>query len=97
MKGSAMQRWSLASRVLAGTLGAYALTALLTAALSVLMVRLGTDPVEATTGATIASFAVFTATAMSVFHARNMRRAWAWLALVSFACALVVLMLRVQA
>lgn len=90
-----MERWSLASRVLAGTLGAYALTALLTSALAVLLIRLGVDPVEAATGATIASFAAFAVAAMSVFHARSVLRAWVWLAAICAPCALVVLFLRV--
>jgi hypothetical protein len=93
MKSLAVERWSLASRVVAGTLGAYALTALLTAALSILLIRLGVDPVEAATGATLASFAVFTIAAMTVFHARSVRRAWGWLALLGAPCCLVILFL----
>lgn len=90
-----MERWTLASRVLAGTLGAYVLTALLTSALAVLLIRLGVDPVEAATGATIASFAAFAVVAMSVFHARSVLRAWAWLVALGVPCTLVVMLLRV--
>ncbi|WP_157222474.1 hypothetical protein [Novosphingobium sp. AP12] len=96
MRAPAMERWSLASRVLAGTLGAYALTALLTAALSVLLIQFGVDPVEAATGATISSFAVFTVAAMAVFHARSVMKAWVWLALIGAACGMVVLLLGAQ-
>lgn len=76
----ARARLAVASRVLAGTLGAYGVTSLVTVALSLLMAALGMDRVEAVTAATLASFAIFAAIAIAVFHARNMSRAWGWLA-----------------
>ncbi|HUD28649.1 MAG TPA: hypothetical protein VMQ93_07240 [Novosphingobium sp.] len=97
MKAAAMERLSVASRVVAGTLGAYALTAVLTAALSLLLVQMGIDRVEAATGATIASFALFAIAAMAVFHARSVTRAWIWLVAIAAPCALVVMLLRVAA
>jgi len=81
-------RWSIASRVVAGTLGAYALASVITVALSLLLVRLGVNAVEAATGSTIASFAFFAVAAICVFHARSARRAWGWLLLVGMPCGI---------
>lgn len=71
--------WSVAFRIVAGTLGAYALTSLVTVALSLLLARMGMDRVEAVTAATLASFAIFAGVAMAAFHARSAARAWGWL------------------
>lgn len=91
MKASASMRWSTIARVLAGTLGAYALTSLLTVAASRAMVRLGVDAVEAVTGATLASFAFFAAVSMVAFHAPSPARAWSWLFVFSGLCGLAIL------
>lgn len=72
-------RWLVALRVVAGTLGAYALTSLATVALSLLLARIGMDRVEAVTAATLASFAIFAGVAIAAFHARSAVRAWGWL------------------
>ena len=45
----ARRRWSVASRTLAGTLGAYGVTAMGTAALSLVLAALGMDRAEAVT------------------------------------------------
>jgi hypothetical protein len=95
-KGSAMMRlgdpararWAVAVRVLAGTLGAYGLAALVTVALSLALAALGMNRVEAVHAATLASFAIFAVIAMVVFHARNLTRTWAWLAVGSVLLAL---------
>jgi uncharacterized membrane protein len=76
----ARHRWSVALRTAAATLGAYGLTALATAALSLLLARIGMDRVEAVTAATLMSFALFAIIAMAAFHARSAARAWSWLA-----------------
>ncbi|NWK94381.1 hypothetical protein DM806_01500 [Sphingobium lactosutens] len=68
------------SRWAAVTLGAYALTVFVTAALSVVLART-MGRVEAVTAATIASFAVFAFASMAAFHARSALRAWTWLIL----------------
>lgn len=73
------RRWSVASRVLAGMLGAYCLTSLATAALSLVLTRIGMNRVEAVTAATLVSFAIFAIIALSMFHIRSAMRAWAWL------------------
>lgn len=68
----ARARWAVAVRVLAGTLGAYGLAALVTVALSLALAALGMNRVEAVHAATLASFAIFAVIAMVVFHARNL-------------------------
>ncbi|WP_313394928.1 hypothetical protein [Sphingobium yanoikuyae] len=89
----ARARWANAGRITACTLGAYGLTALVIAALSRLLVRLGTDAVEAVTGVTLASFALFAVIAMSAFHARNPARAWSVMILLALPPAMLLLML----
>lgn len=85
----ARARWTVALRVLAGTLGAYALTSLTTTALSLALAASGMDRVEAAYAASLASFALFAMIAMAVFHAHSVARAWAWLASASFVFALL--------
>lgn len=72
-------RLAVASRTIAGTLGAYGLTSLITIALSLLLARAGMAKTEAVIAATLASFAVFAVIAMAVFHAVSVTRAWLWL------------------
>lgn len=69
-----------AARVLAGTLGAYGVTVLATVALSKALIGFGMARVEAVTATTLASFALFAAVAMAVFHAPSVWRTWLWLA-----------------
>lgn len=86
-------RWSVALRVVAGTLGAYALTSLVTVALSLLLVRIGVNRVEAVTAVTLASFAIFAVIAIAAFHARSAARAWGWLIVLAMPPALALLLL----
>lgn len=72
-------RLAVASRTIAGTLGAYGLTSLITVALSLLLAQAGMARTEAVIAATLVSFAVFALIAMAVFHAANATRAWLWL------------------
>jgi len=76
-------------RTLAGTLGAYGLTAQITVAASLLLSRFGMTRVEAVTAATLASFAVFAVISMAVFHAHSVLRACLWLAGASVPLALL--------
>ncbi len=92
--GGAKARLSVLSRVVAGTLGAYALTSLVTVALSLLLAAAGMNRVEAVIAATLASFAIFATVAMAVFHARTALRAWGWLVAVALPAGLVVLLAR---
>ena len=72
----AKERWSVASRVLAAAAGGYALTSLTTLALSLLLHRVGAGRAEAVLASTMASFLLYTAVVMAVFHARTALRAW---------------------
>ncbi|MFT3803130.1 MAG: iron transporter [Burkholderiaceae bacterium] len=67
----------MASRVLAGFGGGYALVSLLTA---VLARALPWDSASAALVATMPSFLIYAAVVMTVFHARSASRAWLWLA-----------------
>jgi hypothetical protein len=87
--GARRHRLSVAARTLAGTLGAYALTVQVTVAASLLLARIGMDRVEAVTAATLASFAVFAAISMAVFHAHSVARAWLWLVAAALPLALL--------
>lgn len=80
MRDTARHRWAVASRVLAASAGGYALTSLLTIAVSLLLPLAGVDLAAALLGTTMASFLVWVAIVMAVFHARSASRAWAWLA-----------------
>ncbi|HUD28895.1 MAG TPA: hypothetical protein VMQ93_08490 [Novosphingobium sp.] len=87
--GARRHRLSVAARTLAGTLGAYGATVQVTVAASLVLARLGMARVEAVTAATLASFAVFAAISMAVFHARSVARAWLWLAATALPLALL--------
>jgi hypothetical protein len=76
----ARHRWSVASRVLAAAAGGYALTALATAALSLLLpVLSGASLAESVLTATLCSFILYAAAVMWVFSTRSAVRAWAGL------------------
>lgn len=85
------RRWSLLSRIVAGTLGAYGLTSLATVGLSLLLARIGVPRAEAVTAATLVSFGVFSVAAMAVFHSRSAGKAWGWLFALALSIALAVL------
>ncbi|OYX65173.1 MAG: hypothetical protein B7Y88_10785 [Sphingomonadales bacterium 32-64-17] len=93
MNKQARIRSSVLARSLAGTLGAYGVSSLFTAALSLVLARIGMDRVEAVTAATLLSFAVFALIAMAVFHARSAARAWMWLIAIAVPTGLAVLAL----
>ncbi|EIZ77138.1 hypothetical protein WSK_4277 [Novosphingobium sp. Rr 2-17] len=86
-------RWSVAFRVLAGTLGSYAFTSLTTVILSLLMARIGMNRAEAVTAATLVSFIIFAVVAMVAFHARNAVRASGWWLVLSLPLALAAFLL----
>lgn len=87
------RRWSVTSRAVAGTLGAYGLTSLVTVVLSFALQGMMTA-VEAVTAATLASFAVFAIVAIAVFHTRSAARAWTGLAIGAVPLGLAVLAFR---
>ena len=86
----AKERWSLASRVLAAAAGGYALTALTTLAASLALTWAGAGRAEAVLASTMASFLLYTAIVMAVFHARTALRAWLGLILAAVPCMLIV-------
>ena len=74
----AAYRWSIASRALAAIVGGYALTSLAILALSLTLPWFGMSRAEAVLASTLASFLIYTAIIMAVFHAQSVARAWAW-------------------
>lgn len=77
---AAIRIWNaIASRVIAGTLGAFALGALATTVLSLVLARLGITPSDAVTIALMTGPVILALLSLSVFHARNALRAWVWL------------------
>lgn len=94
-KMGAAWRWSIASRVLAAALGGYALAALLSSALALLLPRISNaSRADAVLIASLLSFAVYTVAALWVFHARSASRAWAGLGLWTLASGMMILALR---
>lgn len=80
------------ARILAVTLGAYGMSALIAVALSLMLARAGLDKVEVVTAATLPSFAIFAIAAMAVFHTGKVARAWGWLALISALAGAIILL-----
>lgn len=88
------ERLGVASRVLAATVGGYALASLVASALAAALPLL--TPASRADGVQIASllsFAFYTAAAIWVFSTRSATRAWLGLAGVSLACALLLAVL----
>ena len=81
-------RWSVASRVLAAGLGGYAVAALGSSVIALVLVRASTMArADAVLWASLASFALYTAAALWVFAARSAARAWTGLCGVCAPCA----------
>jgi len=68
---SLSQRWSIATRLFAAIVGGYMLTSL---AIAVLAVLIPSEPSEAALAATMLSFAIYAAIALSVFAIRSVWR-----------------------
>jgi hypothetical protein len=90
---AARRRWSIASRVLAATFGGYALTSLLTLFLPLVLATVGLGQAQTLLAATTASFLVYAAIVLAVFHARSAAQAWVWLAGTAFPLGLAVWLL----
>ncbi|MGJ7544716.1 DUF3649 domain-containing protein [Variovorax sp. LT1R16] len=89
---SARYRWHVVSRVLAAAVGGYALAALFTAALALLLPRISdASRAESVLTATLWSFAIYAVVLMWVFTPRSATRAW--LGLAASAAVLGVLLL----
>lgn len=67
------------SRFLAASVGAYGVSAAGSTALSMVLVRIGVDLVEAVYASFLLSFVIFAAIAVIAFQARDQRRIWFWL------------------
>ena len=87
---AARHRWSVASRVLAATIGGYGFVFLLTAAAPLV---LPLQRAEAVLTSTIASFLIYAAIIMAVFHVRSATRAWVWLAVTSLPPFIAIVLL----
>lgn len=85
------RRLSVVSRILAGAVGGYVLTSLIAMALFLLLRRRGMATDEALLAPTIASFLVYAAIVMAVFHARSATRAWLWIGGASLPIALLLM------
>lgn len=88
-------RGGVLSRVLAASVGGYALTALSMATLAAVLPLV--SPASAADGvltATLLSFAVYTGIALGVFNARSATRAWLMLGLVALPCATALALIR---
>lgn len=87
-------RLGIASRVLAASVGGYAVAALGAAAVTLALVRLGgAARADAVLWASLASFALYTGAAIGVFAARSAGRAWAGLAVAGLVAAVCLLAL----
>ncbi len=80
----------LGSRILAAVIGGYALTALVTLALSLALPWVGVGQAESVLASTIASFLIYAVVIMGVFHARSALRAWTGLLLLAIPCGLII-------
>ncbi len=86
-------RWAVASRTLAAVGGGYALTSLLIVAVSLVLPLLGISQAQTVFSMTMASFLLYAAVIMAVFHARTASRAWIGLVIVSIPLGLLVVFL----
>lgn len=93
MKRNLRERLSVASRITAGAVGGYVLTSLITVVLFLLLRAQGMTRDEALLAPTIASFVLYAAIIMAVFHARSAAKAWLWLIGLSIPVGLLLLMM----
>jgi len=73
------RRWDIVVRALLAVFGGYALTSLVNLAVPLLLSRFGIDQAQALLAMTMASFLLYAAIIMAVFHARSALRAFGWL------------------
>lgn len=91
----AKYRWSIASRTLAAIGGGYALTSLITLALSLALPWIGVGGAEAVQLTTLLSFPLYAAIVIAAFHARSATRVWVNLAAAAAPCILIILAARI--
>jgi len=85
-------RLAVASRILAATVGGYGLASLANIVAALLLGALGVNLPQALLATTMASFLLYAAIVMAVFHARSAGRAWAWLVGAALPLGLLVLL-----
>lgn len=96
--GGRSYRLQVASRVAAAVVGGYALAALATAVLALLLPRCGAlSHTDAVLTSSLASFALYAGAVLWVFSARSAARAWLGLALPALALGSTLLLLRLAA
>ncbi|MBY8822801.1 hypothetical protein [Sphingomonas colocasiae] len=86
-------RLSLVSRIIAGAGGGYLLTSLIAMLMFLLLRAGGVARDAALLAPALASFLIYAAIVMAVFHARSAARAWLWIAGASLPVALLLLVL----
>lgn len=91
---TARHRARVASRVLVAALGGYAVMALATAVLALLLPRLGGTRAEGVLTASMLSFACYAGVVMWVFATRSATRAWLGLGTLALLLGLALLFLR---
>ena len=92
---AAGHRWSIASRVLAATVGGYVFTAVSSAALAqCLPLIAGVSRAQGVLIATLLSFVTYTVVALAVFCSRSASRSWAWLVIAGLSAALMLTAVR---
>jgi hypothetical protein len=89
----ARYRWSVASRAVAAVGGGYVAASLFNLAVPLLLAQFGVNQAQALLAATTASFLLYGAIIMAVFHARSATRAWAWLVGSALPLGIVILLL----
>lgn len=92
LSGAARYRWSVASRILAASLGGYLVASLFNLALPLVWGRLGGDQPGALLAASMASFLLHALMAVGVFIASSAKRAWAALGLAILLLGLLVML-----
>lgn len=89
----ARYRWSVASRTLAATVGAYAVTSLLVLALTLLAGELGMNRARTLHTVTLGSFWLYALLVLVAFHMRSASRVWMLLLLLAAPAGIVTLVL----
>lgn len=87
-------RWSVASRVLAASVGGYGLVSVLAAALAL---SLPMPRLEAVMTAIMVSFLAYAAIIMTIFHTRRVSRIWIWLCIAAVPPSVVTMLLLPEA
>lgn len=83
--------WTILSRAAAGVIGGYVVVNLLTIAVTNLLRGAGLSGPQVLLSMSIASFPIYSAIILVVYHARDVSRAWLYLAACSVLTGLIAL------